>query len=202
MLFFVSTNLPSSWISIGGSSIEYNATDLYTFPVFHRQGSILPIEDVVVGQDHHAISSDLTFLIFHPTHIRDVATEKHIEVRRWKGQTQEVSYRYDPELNKLQLIATAHSRRMSFRIIGIPSAPTSVTNSKGDALEQMEVDPDSIYDSTRVSLKNPHPAHTGLDYLHVPNTHKTNAWYYDSASNQLELLIPDVTRGLIVDIQF
>jgi len=105
----------SSYVYKGGSTIVYNVP-LEIFPVFHRRGSLLPLEvtNEIAGHGDSSSSDALTLLLLHP---KDGQAE-NITIADWKIPTQEISYTFSSS-KSLFFSISAHNRTLLFCIKGI-----------------------------------------------------------------------------------
>ena len=98
----------------GGSVVAYN-TPLEKFPVFHRRGSILPLEvqSSIVGHGDESSSDALTLLVLHPRR----GGSEDVLLREWKQHSQQISYVF--EQGSLTFSVSAHNRTLLFCLKGI-----------------------------------------------------------------------------------
>ena len=117
---------------MGGSKMNYS-TPISIFPVFHRRGSLLPLNITkknmiknafgagknVFGLGDASCDDSLTLLLLHPKPLQS----EQINIRGWKEDSQEVSYKFVQNL--LEFTISPHKRNLIFCIKGI-SSPTHI----------------------------------------------------------------------------
>lgn len=102
----------STQVYSGGSTVAYQVP-LEQFPVFHRKGSILPL-NVISGETMHGTkySSDCLTLL-----ISQLVEKGETVVREFNGISQEVYYLWDN--GKFEFVATSHSRSLIVILRGV-----------------------------------------------------------------------------------
>jgi hypothetical protein len=97
----------------GGSTVNYPISTLESFPVFQRQGSILPINVTREFTGHGSKFSDDTLtLLISGIDVKRQSAQAVVRGELPDGISQEISYEYVPASGTLRLTATAHTRNV------------------------------------------------------------------------------------------
>lgn len=103
----------------GGSTVVYPCPldESMSYPVFHKQGSLLVrnIRNSVTLPLVPAETEPLNVFVAHPR----VGQSGHTPIRRFRQRAQEVSYVFETS-GRLVFTTTAHARRLSLTIAGVP----------------------------------------------------------------------------------
>ena len=154
----------------GGSFVANYSVPLARFPVFHRKGSILPL-DVTNDEGNHGderSSGYLTLLISHLSpgayqSVREEATASN-------PIAQEFRYGYDGGV--FTFTATAHSRKLLLLIRGVTAEGLGL-HSKGNGVL---------------------PRQESLGALHS----QASGWHYDDRKGELWIIPGDSSSGLVL----
>eukprot|EP01089_Gocevia_fonbrunei_P020690 TRINITY_DN7769_c0_g1_i2.p1 TRINITY_DN7769_c0_g1~~TRINITY_DN7769_c0_g1_i2.p1 ORF type:complete len:588 (-),score=108.30 TRINITY_DN7769_c0_g1_i2:90-1853(-) len=161
----------SSIVYTGGSTVNY-PIPLDRFPVFHRKGSILPLQVVTdegVRHGDQRSSDAITLLVKY----LNSGTEK-TGIREWQGVSQEVEYRYEEATGMLKMTFTAHKRNLIVLIHGVD------VHDGGDVWR---------HDRQLTRLKN-------VDQLHESG----EGWVLDRENEEVWIRPGDGEYGLVLNI--
>lgn len=116
----------TSRVYAGGSSVHYPVALTWpalNYPVFHRQGALLVRNHITVPLPLRPSTSEpLNVLLPCPMPGQTDRTA----IRRWNQPAQEVWYSFDAAGTRLELVATAHPRSLSFTVSGVRTSPATI----------------------------------------------------------------------------
>ena len=166
----------------GGSTVRGYQVPLAKFPVFHRKGSILPL-DVKNSYGGHGDARSAPYLTLLISHL---SADAYAAVREEGTATnpvaQEFRYGFDSANRELTFSATAHSRKLLLLIRGVQvdqnlrvAMQHSTTNSDADVIVE------------RSSLAKLYNAGQG--------------WFYNHAKSELWIIPGESSAGLLINLQ-
>jgi len=158
----------------GGSTIYNYSVPLSQFPVFHRKGSILPL-DVKNNDGNHGDERSSDYLTLLISHLAPGAYQSVREEATGPAPTaQEFRYGYDANGMLFTFTASAHTRRLLLLISGVTVGEQATFHLKGSGITLPRMD--SLHDLYS----------------------QGQGWFYQSKKGELWIIPGDSSAGMIL----